>query len=49
MVTAAQKPQLGFFSVLAAEDRSAEIPEPADVYGWLCGSWDHREFVSLAR
>ena len=40
MVTAAQKPQLGFFSVLAAEDRSVEIPAQADVYGWLCGSWD---------
>jgi hypothetical protein len=29
-----------FQSVLAASGRSAEIPESADVYGWLCGSWD---------
>jgi hypothetical protein len=40
MVTTAQRPQLNFFTVLAAEGRSPEIPEPADVYGWLCGSWD---------
>ena len=26
--------------VLAADGRSPEIPESADVYGWLCGSWD---------
>jgi hypothetical protein len=25
---------------LAAAGRSAEIPESADVYGWLAGSWD---------
>ncbi len=30
----------GFFSHLAASTRSPEIPESADVYGWLCGSWD---------
>jgi hypothetical protein len=29
-----------FFSLLAAPGRSPEIPETADVYGWLCGSWD---------
>ena len=29
-----------FFSLLAAPGRSPEIPESADVYGWLCGSWD---------
>ena len=29
-----------FFSLLAATERSREIPESADVYGWLCGSWD---------
>jgi hypothetical protein len=23
-----------------ASIRSPEIPEPADLYGWLCGSWD---------
>ena len=32
--------RIDFFSVLAAPGRSADIPEPADVYGWLCGSWD---------
>ena len=30
----------GFHSVLAARGRSAEIPDSADVYGWLCGSWE---------
>jgi hypothetical protein len=29
-----------FFSLLAASARAPEIPESADVYGWLCGSWD---------
>ena len=29
-----------FYSLLAATARSSEIPESADVYGWLCGSWD---------
>ena len=29
-----------FHSVLAASGRCGEIPESADVYGWLCGSWD---------
>ena len=28
-----------FFTILAAPGRSAEIPESADVYGWLVGSW----------
>src|SRR5262245_24926254 len=32
--------QMGFPAVLAAPDRSPDIPESADVYGWLCGSWD---------
>jgi hypothetical protein len=27
-------------AVLAARGRSAEIPEPADLYGWLIGSWE---------
>jgi hypothetical protein len=30
----------GFCSVLAAPGRSPEIPESADVYGWLIGSWE---------
>jgi len=25
---------------LISTDRSPDIPESADVYGWLCGSWD---------
>lgn len=29
-----------FFARLAAPGRSPDIPESADVYGWLCGSWD---------
>ena len=29
-----------FHAVLASADRSAEIPESADVYGWLIGSWE---------
>jgi hypothetical protein len=29
-----------FHTVLAASGRSPEIPDSADVYGWLCGSWD---------
>jgi len=29
-----------FQSALIAPDCSAEIPEAADVYGWLIGSWD---------
>jgi len=33
-------PGLDFCSLLAASGRSPEIPDSADVYGWLCGSWD---------
>jgi hypothetical protein len=32
--------ELGFQSVLAARGRSTEIPESADAYGWLIGSWE---------
>jgi hypothetical protein len=39
-MTAAAEQQTGFHPVLAALDRSRDIPESADVYGWLCGSWD---------
>ena len=28
-----------FHAILAAPGRSPEIPDPADLYGWLCGSW----------
>jgi hypothetical protein len=34
--------QTDFHSLLAAPARSPDIPESADVYGWLCGSWDLR-------
>ena len=34
--------QTDFHSLLAAPERSPDIPESADVYGWLCGSWDLR-------
>lgn len=30
----------GFATALAAPGRSPEIPEEADVYGWLIGSWE---------
>jgi hypothetical protein len=30
----------GFHVALAASGRSPEIPESADVYGWLIGCWD---------
>lgn len=30
----------GFFTLLRATGRSPEIPEGADVYGWLVGSWE---------
>src|SRR5262245_60208225 len=39
-MTAAAQQQLRFPAVLTAPDRSRDIPESADVYGWLCGSWD---------
>jgi hypothetical protein len=29
-----------FLTLLSAAERSPEIPASADVYGWLCGSWD---------
>src|SRR5947207_2327216 len=29
-----------FHTALAASGRSAEIPESADAYGWLVGSWE---------
>jgi hypothetical protein len=32
-------PTVDFHSALAADGRAPEIPESADVYGWLCGSW----------
>ena len=38
MIQSAER--LSFQSVLAAGGRSAEVPEAADAYGWLIGSWD---------
>ena len=32
--------RVDFQSRLAAPGRSPEIPASADVYGWLCGSWE---------
>ena len=32
--------RIDFRSRLAAPGRSPEIPASADVYGWLCGSWE---------
>src|SRR5215471_5516420 len=29
-----------FFRALAASGRAPEIPESADLYGWLVGSWE---------
>src|SRR5262245_2499960 len=40
VTTLKSEPTVDFHSVLAAAARAPEIPEPADVYGWLCGSWD---------
>jgi hypothetical protein len=39
-MTVKAEQRIDFFSVLAAPNRSLEIPESADVYGWLCGSWE---------
>jgi hypothetical protein len=36
----AQKTEEDFQAVLAAPGRSPEIPESADAYGWLIGSWE---------
>ena len=42
----------GYLALLAAPGRSAEIPESADVYGWLVGSWElevlHYKAVDLS-
>ena len=45
--------QENLHSVLAAPGRSAEIPESADVYGWLVGSWEleilHYRAIDMSR
>jgi hypothetical protein len=38
-MTVVEKRHENVFGVLAAEGRSPEIPESADVYGWLVGNW----------
>jgi hypothetical protein len=40
MTTIAAEEKTDFHSVLAAPGRSPEIPESADLYGWLIGGWD---------
>ena len=40
MTTIAAQDQTGFLSSLAAPGRSPEIPESADLYGWLIGDWE---------
>ena len=40
MAATQHMPKQNFFALLAAPGRSREIPESADVYGWLVGSWD---------
>ncbi|HZD93860.1 MAG TPA: hypothetical protein VE133_06370 [Candidatus Sulfotelmatobacter sp.] len=39
-IIAPNSEKLEFFTALAAPVRSPEIPENADLYGWLIGSWD---------
>src|SRR5437764_15083638 len=39
MTTIELGPKADFHAVLAASGRSPEIPESADAYGWLIGSW----------
>ncbi len=40
MTTTGIDKQGDFHTVLKAPGRSPEIPEPADAYGWLTGSWE---------
>lgn len=40
MPTLESAPKVDFFGMLAAPARSSEIPESADAYGWLIGSWE---------
>lgn len=39
MTTIGTREKANFYGLLAAPGRSLEIPESADVYGWLVGSW----------
>jgi hypothetical protein len=40
MTTMIDDPVSMFHAALAASERSSEIPESADAYGWLVGSWE---------
>ena len=40
MPTVVAGERVEFGAVVAAPGRSAEIPESADAYGWLVGSWE---------
>lgn len=40
MTTMKAEEKTDFQAVLAASGRSPEIPESADAYGWLIGSWE---------
>ncbi len=40
MTALAHAEKLDFLTLLSAPGRSAEIPESADAYGWLVGSWE---------
>src|SRR5262245_11972380 len=40
MMTAETGEKIDFQAALAAPGRSPEIPEAADAYGWLVGSWE---------
>ena len=40
MTTIATEERADFYAALAAPGRSPEIPELADAYGWLIGSWE---------
>jgi hypothetical protein len=40
MIPTQSEQALEFTAVLAAPARSPEIPEAADAYGWLVGSWE---------
>jgi hypothetical protein len=40
MTSLAANVRADFHAVLAGNGRAAEIPEPADAYGWLVGDWE---------
>src|SRR2546427_13085112 len=40
MTTIEAQEKGSFHDALAASGRSAEIPDSADAYGWLVGSWE---------